>query len=233
VAARRAEGQRRLRVLVAAAAVLLVAVVAWAVTASPLLAVHRVVVRGATHTSATALGAAAGIHRGDAMIWLHPGDAAGALRALPWVRTAKVSRSWPTTVRITVTERTPVAWADGPAGHVLVDRTGRVLEGVVTVPAGLPQLAGQARVGKPGTSLALSAAAQVAARLGALRATTRSVAVSKGGVTVTLVNGTEVRMGDAAEADAKARAAVAVLASLGTSPVHYVDVSVPTNPVAG
>jgi len=48
-----------------------------------------------------------------------------------------------------------------------------------------------------------------------------------------LANGAEVRLGDATQLRAKVAAAVAVLGAMGDQPVHYVDVSVPTNPVAG
>jgi hypothetical protein len=48
-----------------------------------------------------------------------------------------------------------------------------------------------------------------------------------------LVNGVEVRFGDATMLGAKLRAMVAVLGATGDQPVSYLDVSVPTNPVVG
>ena len=48
-----------------------------------------------------------------------------------------------------------------------------------------------------------------------------------------LVAGPEIRMGEATQIGVKVRAALAVLGAASDVPVQYVDVSVPTNPVAG
>ena len=62
---------------------------------------------------------------------------------------------------------------------------------------------------------------------------TASVEATDQGVVLHLASGPEVRMGPATRIKVKIRAALAVLdASQGVT-VSYVDVSVPTNPVAG
>jgi cell division protein FtsQ len=234
VAVRRDAGRRRLRVVVVVAALLVLLAVAWGVSKSPLLDVDHVQVQGVDRVSATQVEDAAGVHPGDAMVWLDPGRAVSGIEALPFVRRATVTRSWPDTVRITVVERRPVAWVEGPAGKVVVDGTGRVLEGVADAPPGMPRLVGTKIVPGPGATISPVGGARVASGLtGLVAAGTVSVTVTDTGVTLQLVSGPEIRMGEATRVGVKVRAALAVLgASTGTD-VHYVDVSVPTNPVAG
>ena len=154
---------------------------------------------------------------------------------MPYVRTARVERAWPHTVRIAVVERTPVAWVEVGGARSLVDGTGRILETVDTPPAGLPQLTGVTKVPAPGGTIAQPAGARVAAGLVGLGMPTQTIAVTPTGVSVQLASGPELRMGDAVQVAVKIRAAQAVMGAMAATntPVHYVDVSVPSNPVAG
>ncbi len=234
VAVRRDAGRRRLRVVIAAGAVLVVLALAWGVSVSPILDVDHVTVRGLDHLTAAAVTDAGHIHRGDAMAWLDSGQAVRGIEALPFVGRATVTREWPGTVRITVVERRPVGWIEGPGGKVVVDGTGRVLESVASPPPGLPQLVGTKLVPVPGATVVPVAGARVASGLRGLAAGgTRTVSVTDAGVTLQLVAGPEIRMGEPTQVAVKLRAALAVLGASGGTEVHYVDVSVPTNPVAG
>jgi len=209
--------------------------VAWGVSRSPLLDVDHVTVSGAGHTTAAQLEGAAGIHRGDALAWLDTGRAVAGVEALPYVQRAHVERQWPDTVRIVVTERTPVAWVEAKGRRALVDGTGRVLELVADPPVGLPQLAGTTAVPGPGATVATAVAARVAAGLVGLKFGVQSITATDAGVSLQLPAGPEVRLGEPDRVPVKVRAAIAVLEAmaLARSAVHYVDVSVPTNPVAG
>jgi cell division protein FtsQ len=212
--------------------------VAYGASRSPLLAVDTLTVKGTSHLTPEQVLDAAGVHEGDAMVWLDTGAALSGIEALPYVGHASLRREWPDTVRITVTERVPAAWVEGPAGTVLVDGTGRVLEAVEAAPPAMPQLLGARQVPPPGGTIDAVGAARVAGGLSALAAAgTTSVEVTDGGVVLHLTSGTEIRMGEATHVGVKLRAALAVLDELqATSPATppaYVDVSVPTNPVAG
>jgi cell division protein FtsQ len=234
VAVRRAEGRRRLRVLLVVLAVVVVGTAAWVALASPLLDVDRVIVRGTVHTTADQVTSAAQVALGDAMVWVDDGAAASRVEALPWVRSAHVAREWPGTVRITVTERTPAAWVQSPTGPAIVDGTGRVLDRVADAPVDLPQVADVARVPPVGASISPALGARVAGRLlGYARSGTRSIAVTDDGVNLSLQSGVEVRLGRPTAVMTKVRAAVAVLGALDGEAVSYVDVAVPLNPVAG
>jgi cell division protein FtsQ len=224
---------RRRRLLVVGVVVMVLAAIAYGVSRSPFLAVDTVRVRGTSHLTAAQVLDAAGVHDGDAMMWLDTTSAVDAMEALPYVRDASLEREWPSTVRIAVHERTPAAWIDGPAGKVLVDRSGRVLETVEAAPPGMPQLLGAKLVPPPGGTVDAIGAARVAGALtGLVAAGTKSVDVTDHGIVLHLAAGPEVRMGEATQIGVKIRAALAVLAAVPAPPT-YVDVSVPTNPVAG
>jgi cell division protein FtsQ len=208
--------------------------IAYGVSRSPLLAVDTLTVKGTSHLTPEQVLDAAGVHEGDAMVWLDTGAALSGIEALPYVRHATLRREWPDTVRITVAERVPAAWVEGPAGKVLVDGTGRVLEAAEAAPPAMPQLLGARHVPPPGGTIDAVGGARVAGGLSALAAAgTTSVEVTDGGVVLHLTSGTEIRMGEATQVGVKLRAALAVLDELQATPPAYVDVSVPTNPVAG
>jgi cell division protein FtsQ len=158
-----------------------------------------------------------------------------SIEALPYVQSARVQREWPDTVTIRVVERVPVAWMASGSRHALVDRTGRVLESRAEAPVGMPQLASTAAVPAAGrrVATAVGEGARVAAALGSLAAGVRLITVTDAGVSLQLVSGPEVRLGEPDRVAVKVRAAAAVIAALHGAPVQYVDVSVPTNPVAG
>jgi len=78
-----------------------------------------------------------------------------------------------------------------------------------------------------------AAVAAVAAVSGFAAASVSQISVTDAGVVVTLVEGPQVRLGPPTQMRAKLRAAGAVLDSLRGHLPAYVDVSVPTNPVAG
>ncbi len=71
---------------------------------------------------------ASGLHPGDHLVSVDPGAVRHRLLALPWVDDATVDVDWWGTVRLAVTERTPVAaLSDGAGAFVLADASGRAL----------------------------------------------------------------------------------------------------------
>jgi cell division protein FtsQ len=230
---RPAPAHRRRRLLVVGIAIAVLLAAAYGVSRSPLLAVDTLRVRGTSHLTTRQLLDAAGVHEGDAMVWIDTSAAVEGMEALPYVRDARLEREWPDTVRITVHELKPSAWVDAPAGTALVDRTGRVVEDVTSPPPGLPQLLG-ASAPPPGATIDLVGAARVAGALTGLAAAgTTSVETTDHGIVLHLATGSEIRMGEATQIGVKLRAALAVFDAARDAPPAYVDVSVPTNPVAG
>lgn len=110
-------------VIVATAAMIIVIGVA----ASPLLAVDEVVVIGGDATGEDLIVAAARVEPGDPIVGLDIDGAVSRIESLPWIASASVDRDFSGEVRITVTERVPVATADRAGRSMLIDREGRVL----------------------------------------------------------------------------------------------------------
>ena len=165
---------------------------------SPLLAVEQIDVKGNAQVPPADVIAAAQVGEGDAMVWLDPDQVAARLEASPWIRTAKVTRDWPRTLVIEVTERTPAAWVqvDGATGVLVVDGAGRVLTRADAPPAGLPQIV-DVQGAEPGGSIVPARGAAVAAAYGVYASAVAQISVTDGGAVVKLVSGPEVRLGPA------------------------------------
>jgi cell division protein FtsQ len=228
-------GRRRLRRVLAVVGTLTALAAAYALTQSPVLDVDHVRVTGGEHTDAAAVTLTSGVGRGAAMVSLDTGAVARRVEELPWVRTARVERRWPGTVRITITERTPTAILPVDDTRIaLVDAAGRVLSVVDTqaeVPPGLPTLAGVR--GEPAAGDTLSARARdalaVAQAAGeALPGTLTEISTD---LDATLISGGRVRFGSADDLDDKIVAVETVLTDVDVACLDVLDVRVPRSPV--
>ena len=243
VEARRAEGRRRLRIVIALVAIASLVGIAYLVAHSPLLGTDSIRVRGSDQTPTEAIRAAARIADGSPLLFLDEGAIEKRVEAVPGVDRAMVTTELPNTVVITVTERRPVAWmrVAGPAPIALVDGTGRVvarLGAVRSVPAGLPKVVGAGSVATLGGTLRDSAAFRGLARLpDALRLRALRF-VTEHGQGILVIQGTppvagQIRFGPLVGMREKGAAAIAVLADLTGrgQQVQVLDVTVPVAPV--
>ncbi len=251
IAVTRAQGRRRLRILLVAVSIASVIGIAWLVVMSPLLAVDDVTIRGTLHETPEAVRAAAKVSDGSALLFVDTGVVARRIEELPWIASAKVDRELPNGLRITVVERAPVGWvrrpapagsprgAEGPA--VLVDATGRLLGDELTPPVGLPEIKGTKRLGAPGTRISPSLPALAVALLPPpLRAQVVSLTRERGEPVLLLAAppggpqpaAKQVRLGRLEDVMAKGAAALAVLDRLAVDKAHvtYIDVRVPGSP---
>ena len=232
VSVKREQGRRRLRRIGYVAGVLAVVVLIVVLLASPLFAISRVTIRGATNTGAGDVRSAAQLS-GCAIAWCDTDAAVRRIQRLPWVARARVDTSWPNRARVTVTERVATAYITvSPDRRALVDGDGRVLDVLTPAPDGpRVELRGIGTVGAPGEFLDERGPARVAAALdGPIR--DRAVAVDAASMAVVLDDGTEVRLGDDSDVAVKLAAANAVLQQLDTT-TTYIDVRVPSAPAVG
>ena len=214
----------RKRAAVAVALVIVLAGVAvWVVGFTSALGVRTVVVRGTEAVSPDAVLAAAAVTTGTPLIRLDTAAISRRVGQIPGVQHARVSRSWPHTVRIDVVERSPLAVLPRGPAFWLVDADGVLFQQVPVPPDGLPRVV----VVHPGPAdPAMRAALVVIGSLTpALRRMVQVVeAPTPDSVTLGLRDGRTVVWGGPGESAAKAR----VLGPLLTRPGSTYDVSTPT-----
>jgi cell division protein FtsQ len=219
---------RRIRRLLVALAVLAVVVAAVGATQSSLLDVDAITVRGTTRTPAVQVRSASGITRGLPLISVDLGAAARRIERLPWVRSAKVTRSWSGSVAITVAERHPVAIVGHGSDAALVDADAHVLSRSKGS-QGLPVVRGEA--GTPGSTLGPRTqmlVSIVAGLPGRLRSQVAGARTSPRGAILTLTDGIVVRWGEDTDSGAKAGALRALLRQADRETIATIDVTVPT-----
>ena len=242
VVARREEGRRRLRLVIAVVGVASLLGIAYLVANSPLLGADTIRVRGTSRIPAGAVRAAARISDGAPLLFLDHGAIERRVEALPDVRRARVTTELPNTVVIFVTERVPVAWMHTaePGTIAVVDADGRVLRRVPTPPALVPEVVGAGLATVPGHTVASPGAFRALGALpAALRVRVLTFKVSAGHGTLTIggapPDAGAIRLGAITDMRRKGEVALGVLADLASRQqrVAWLDVSVPGAPFTG
>jgi cell division protein FtsQ len=207
------------------AVVAIIAGVTWALLGSKFLVVRSITVDGAPDIPRSQVITAAGERAGTPLIRISTGTVARRVERLTLVESARVTRSWPNAITITIVERTAALAVREPAGWDLVDRFGVVLKQVQSRPHGLPRLrtstAPDLLRGNPAVFAAATVGRELPARLAAK---VRSIgAPTADTVTLYLRHGRTVVWGDASQTAMKARE----LAILMRGRARYFDVSDP------
>jgi len=234
---RRAEVERsktRRRLLISGAALGLVAIVAiaWFLVHSSLFSASSIKVTGKVHETKAEVIRAAGLEGSPPLISIDETAAASGIERLAWVKTAKISLHWPSSVTIALTERYPAAVLKHHGGYWLVDETGRVLDQLASQPAGVVLITGlHAHLHRIGGQLAPRAlpALKVASSLPpAFRSQVAVVlAHPDGTISLALSAPVGVELGTTSQLGQKYRDVASVLASTTLHPGDVIDVSVP------
>jgi cell division protein FtsQ len=201
------------------------------VVSSPLFRARSIEVSGASHLDRADVLRLAGLAPGVNVLWLDTAAAAQRLERDRWIAVASVTRSLPSTVRISVTERTPAAEVKVGSGWALVAADGTVLDRVSADPH-LPlldlTLANRSRLGAP--------ASVVGGMTLWLRSRVRSVVPSRdGSLVVEMESGIHVLFGAPSDIAVKDQALAGILRWMtGTgAQVGYVDLRAPLAPAVG
>lgn len=218
---------------VGAAVAALVAVV-WLLLVSPVLGVSSVQVDGVTSLPADQVRETAGIEPGTPLLRVDVDAARARVARLPQVASVAVTRGWPHTVVVTVTERVPVAVVGRPGQRTLVDAHGVLFDTVTgAAPRGVVPL--DVSSPGPGDPATMAGLAAVEAMSKELRNRVTSVAVpTADDITLTLTDGTLVRWGGPEQSDRKGSALAAVLEQVAgekLDPASTIDVSTPEDVV--
>ncbi|MCW2632177.1 MAG: hypothetical protein JWR88_1139 [Pseudonocardia sp.] len=123
-------------VLVVAAG--LAAAVRYVLVSSSVFAVQHVEVAGAAVVPPAAVLGAAGVTTGTPLISVPVADVAARVAAVSGVSSVEVSRDWPDTLRLQVTERVAVALTATSQGPWLVDATGLAYAPAASIPTPAP-----------------------------------------------------------------------------------------------
>ncbi len=230
----RAEGRRRLRIVVALT-VVTVGVFAgfWAVD-SPLFDVDDVVVVGNDRVDADVLREVAAITPGTPLLDVDLQGAADRVADLPWIASVAVERSIGGEVAVVVVERTPgqVLPATG-GGWVLVDVSGRQLERVEAPPVGSIPVAGiglDGRLGQPVDADAQRVLRVLDGLSTDVGEAASQVILDEGTIFLTLAEGGRVRLGDHTGLEAKMVALETMLARVDLRCLHEIDLRVASAP---
>jgi cell division protein FtsQ len=144
IAARRAEGRRRLKWAGLVVGVIVVLVGAIAVFASSMFDATDIRVQGAVYTDAAMLDQVLASIKGTPVLLVDTAAAERALAAIPWVESARVSTSFPHTVTVDIRERHPVATFRGGDGKWrVIDGEGRVVAVLAGQPVAYMLITGQ------------------------------------------------------------------------------------------
>jgi cell division protein FtsQ len=201
---------------------------------SRLFAASHVTVTGARHESLAAIEHVAGLADDPPMLGVDPATIAAKLEAaFPWVQSASVSKSWPHTVSISITERTAVAEVRTKTGRLeLVDITGRRLG-----PPGREETLPLLEVPSASVAVASAPSLPAVAEPGLVVASTLPVAFrwqvtavevnALGWVSLDLSSPVRFVLGPADELTAKYEDVAAVIASTTLHAGDVIDVTVP------
>ncbi len=187
-----------------------VALFAWLLLSTPLFAVRAVSVSGTERLTATQVRSTADVSLGAPLARVDTDGVVRRVRTLRSVEDVRVTRSWPSTLRIRVVERTAVAGLLDTSGVTLVDARGVPFARVKALAPGTVRL----QVPRPGPSDPTTRAAlQVLDDLPpALRSPLRIVrAASPSSVTLVLAGGRQVIWGSPEQTTLKAQATLALL----------------------
>ena len=223
---RRHAGRWRLvrRLVLALLLIGLVAGAAWAVFFSSYVTAREVDVVGNSTISDAKIEKAAEVPIGTPLARVDIGAIVARVQPVDAVKFVEVGRSWPHTVRITITERTPIAMIDQGAGLKALDSDGVPFGSYDKRPNHLPLV--RTDPGTPGEAVA-EGAKVVNALPPAIAGRVDAVDVaSVDEIQLVLGNGRKVIWGSAEDSDEKAE----VLAVLLKQPGNQIDVTVPGRP---
>jgi cell division protein FtsQ len=248
LAVKRAHGRKRLKWAVAVVVVLLIGVGALATLGSSLFAVRagEVSITGNVYTDPERLQAVVDELVGTPVLRVDTQAAEDELEAIPWVDSAKVTTDFPHAVSIDISERRAVATYQAPDGRFRVlDPDGRVLDVIDKWPFAYVLVSGPDSVDLEAGDFApqgYKAAAELADNLtGSVRGSVDRIEVTANAsrLSLWLVDGTEVRFGEARDLFVKlVRLETVLSVNPDRAPGRPIDVSTdettsPTPPVTG
>jgi cell division protein FtsQ len=210
---------------------------------SSLFALETVEIRGASPALTREVRAAVRPFVGRSLVSLDRASVERAILAIPKVRSVRIDRDFPNTLRIFVVREHTVAVLRRGRDAWLIASSGKVVRPFevgkgqtlprIWAPTSVAVTAGQP-IGDPGIRMAIRALDALERFNRRLRP--KSVVARGGNLTLFTSSDVELRFGDASQAALKLAVAEKILPGLPPAPagsVAYLDVSVPDRPVSG
>lgn len=231
----RAQGRRRLVLLIVGLAGTALLIGVWFLLHSPVFGARAVTVSGNVNETTAQVITQAGLAGEPPLLDVNAGAAATRIEQLPWVRSATVNVSWPDGVHIVITEETPRLEVSTSGGQwATLSTDGRVLGVAATRPPGLVLLTVPQPPGGVGSVLPASddAGLDVASTLPAsFAAQVTGVTVEPAGwVQLSMTTPIAVDVGGATQLTAKYEDVSSILAGAKLHNGDVIDVSVPDAP---
>jgi len=235
-ASTRGDAWRRRAPVAAAVLLVLIAAAVYATTASPLFRARTINVEGGGKLGRSQILQLAQIDVGTNILWLSAAAASARLTASPWVKSATIAKSYPSTLTVSVVERSPVAVTKSGDSWLAMAEDGTGLEIIERVPPGLPLIVGAAGPAVGQTAAGTTPAATAA---GFMNEATRSqveriVVADDLALQLFLSTGGRVEYGQPVELKEKADALSGILswAQENESRIRTVDLTAPGAPAA-
>ena len=210
-----------------------IALVAWALTYSPLFHARHIRVQGNRTLSAKEVTALAAVGSSTNVVHLDEAPIVARLTSDPWIAGASVHADLPGTLVISVEERAPIGVISALGDTALLASDGTELPFSKALADGLPTV--RAGIGMPDDAQRAAAAAMLSALDPVVSRRVAGVIVGQDGImTLTLTSGATVDAGVAGEEPAKAAALRGVLrwASSKGLDLRSIDISAPAAPSA-
>ncbi|HIW64140.1 MAG TPA: FtsQ-type POTRA domain-containing protein [Candidatus Stackebrandtia excrementipullorum] len=221
----RSVGGRRKVLAIVLSALALVGLAGWLGFGSGLFSVDRVEIRGATFTDTDKVSRAAAVPDGVSLLSVDTDDVAERVAKLPEVEVVTVSRDWPHTIVVDITERSADLAVPVDGGFILVDRSGVAFRTVDEAPDDTFRVAlDDPGRHDPATVAVLTVLSSLTSHLQDLLVEVDAQAPTR--ITLILSDERTIFWGDASRSDRKAEVATALL---GMSEQHF-DVSAPDVP---
>ena len=229
----RAKGRRRLRVLLLGVTIISLAVGGYFLSKSSLFDVDEIVVEGVAGELAAEVLEQSKVQKGKPLLEVDSSASSKRIEEIPWVKEARISRSWGGTITIRVSTRDPVAAFKNSEGWLIVDIEGRVLQKEKTLPYFLVPIEeeiGSLTLGEwapeqviPLIQVAGTISPQLSGDLSSIKGNDQ--------IELLLFGGGKILFGDSTEVEAKVVAAETILTQVDQSSVLHIDVRAPLTPV--
>ena len=229
----RAKGRRRLRVLLLGLTIISLAVGGYFLSKSSLFDVDEIVVEGVAGELAAEVLQQSKVQKGKPLLEVDSSASSKSIEEIPWVKQARISRSWGGTITIRVSTRDPVAAFKSAEGWLIVDIEGRVLQKEKALPYFLLPI--EEEIG----SLSLGEWApeqvipliKVAGTISSELTGDISSIKGKDQIELLLFGGGKILFGDSTDIEGKVVAAATILSQVDQSSVLHIDVRAPLTPV--